>query len=435
MAVGAGVPGSRAVAQGELAVVPIWDRPHRPPWVRALNAVGGLLPRAGARWPRLDPGEIAAAAIRRAGLSDWGGDEFREALEVLVAAFEARDVAHTFGRIFFREFCVRALVNRLKIQADFARHPEILEVPILKPLIISGFPRSGTTLLHRLMSEAPFGRPLLFWELMEPSPPPGDQRRRPDPRIARACRTLRHLDAWAPRIAEAHRYEAEGPEECNSLFVHGLRSSMIAFIFDVPAYFEWLGTQEWIAPYQYMRRQLQLLAWCRPEAHWVLKSPAHLFVLDVLSAVYPDACIVQTHRDPRAVVPSLCSLASGFRGITCERIDLRRLGSEMAESMAVGIEHAVAARAAADPARFLDVTYPQLIADPIGTVRGICEYFGYPFDAEFEARARRRLAGDPRHKHGVHRYSLEQFGLDPVAVDEQFAAYRDWAAAHIRRPI
>jgi hypothetical protein len=435
MAVGAEAPSFRAVARGELAVVPIWHRPYRPHWVRALNAVGGLLRRAGARWPRLDPAEIMAAATRRAGLSDWGGDEFREPLEVLVAAFEARDVAHTFGRLFFREFCVRALVNRLKIQADFARHPEILEVPIRKPLIISGFPRSGSTLLHRLMSEAPFGRSLLFWEQMEPSPPPGAQWRRPDPRIARAYRTLRHLEALAPSTPAAHRYEAEGPEECHGLFVHGLRSSMIPFIFDVPAYFEWLGTQEWIAPYQYMRRQLQLLAWRRPEAHWVLKSPAHLFVLEVLPAVYPDACIVQMHRDPRAVVPSLCSLASGFRGITSERIDWRRLGAEIAETMAIGIERAMAARAAADPARFLDVTYPQLVADPIGTVRGICDYFGYPCTAELEARARRRLAGDPRHKHGVHRYGLEQFGLGPVAVDERFAAYRDWAEAHLRRPI
>jgi len=103
--------------------------------------------------------------------------------------------------------------------------------------------------------------------------------------------------------------------------------------------------------------------------------------------------------------------------------------------MAIGIERALAARAAAHPARYLDVTYPELIADPIGTVRAVCDYFGYPFDTEFEARARRRLAEDPQHKHGVHRYSLEQFGLDPAAVDEQFAAYHDWAAAHLRRPI
>jgi hypothetical protein len=103
--------------------------------------------------------------------------------------------------------------------------------------------------------------------------------------------------------------------------------------------------------------------------------------------------------------------------------------------MAIGIERATAARAAADPARFFDVTYPELIADPIVTVRAVCESFGYPFGAEFEARARRRLAEDVQHQQGVHRYSLEQFGLDPAAVDERFAAYRDWAAAHLRLPI
>jgi len=429
------VAGISEVARGEVAVEPIWERPYRPAWVRALNAAGGLLRRTGARWPRLDPEAIATTASRRAGLSDWGGDEFREPLGILCADVEARGNVHTFGRLFFREFCTQALVNRLKIQADFTRHPEILEAPVRKPLIISGFPRSGTTLLHRLMAEAPFGRPLLFWEQMEPSPPPAVETRRPDPRIKRAYRTLGGLEMLSPRIMAAHRYEPEGPEECHGLFVHGLRSSMISFIFDVPGYFEWMGTQEWVASYQYMRRQLQLLAWRRPEANWILKSPGHLFVLDILAAVYPDACIVQTHRDPRAMVPSLCSLAAALRGISCERIDLRRLGAEMAESMAVGIERAMAARASADPAQFLDVTYPELVADPIGTVRTICEYFGYPFDAEFEARARRRLAEDPQHKHGVHRYSLEQFGLDAAAVDERFAAYRDWAAAHLRRAI
>ncbi|MBX6313202.1 MAG: sulfotransferase [Isosphaeraceae bacterium] len=413
---------------GEEGAAPIWDYPYRPAWVRVLNAVGRVM---GRRWPSLDPEALMAEAQRRAGLSDWGDDSFREGLEVLATSFEEQGHTHTFGRLFFREYCLRMLVNRLKIQDDLKRYPEILEVPIRRPVIITGFPRSGTTLLHRLLAEAPFARSLLFWEALEPSPPPTAETRRTDPRIARARRTLKTLYALSPRLAAAHLYEAESPEECNNLFAHAFRASINAFLFDVPRYFDWLGEQEWIGPYQYMRRQLQLLSWRCPGDHWVLKAPGHIFVIDVLLTIFPDASIIQTHRDPLQMIPSLCSLASAFRGITAERVDLRRLGAELTEVMAVGIERAMKVRASADPARFFDVSYPALVADPIGTVRTLCAHFGYPCDATFETRMRRWLAENPQHKHGVHRYSLEQFGLDPDALNRRFAAYHAWRAAHL----
>jgi hypothetical protein len=421
-------PGKAGV--GPAGLPPIWERPRRPAWMRLLNGVGGALRWCGSPWPALRVEGMLAEAERRARLSDWGDQGFREGLETLVGSFEEQGQAHTFGRLFFREYCVRLLINRLRIQDDLTRHPEILGVPIRRPLIITGFPRSGTTLLHRLLSEAPFARPLLFWESLEPSPPPRAETRRTDPRIARARASVRTLNALAPRIAAAHLFEAEAPEECNNLFAHGFRASYLAFLFDVPRYFEWLGEQEWVEPYRYLRRQLQLLSWRCPGDHWVLKAPGHIFVLDVVRTVFPDASIVQTHRDPLQVIPSLCSLASAFRGITAGRVDLRRLGAEVTEAMAVGIDRALGFRAAAGPARVFDVHYPALLADPIGTARAICRHFDYPFDAAAEERLRRWLAANPQHKHGVHRYSLEQFGLDPAAVSARFAKYSEWLAAN-----
>src|SRR5262249_6825428 len=153
---------------------------------------------------------------------------------------------------------------------DLKRYPEILEVPIRRPLFIAGLPRSGTTLLHRLMCEDPKGRPLLLWESLEPSPPPRAETRRSDPRIARARRVVRILDALSPRIRAAHAFDAESPEECNNFFAQGFVAGINGFLFDVPAYVEWLDEQDLEPGYRNLRRQLQHLSWGTPGDPWLL---------------------------------------------------------------------------------------------------------------------------------------------------------------------
>ena len=175
------------------------DGPDRPVWLRLLNGTGRLLRRLGRRWPRLDPEEFLVAAQRRTGLCDWGGGHFRDGLKVLVESFDRQDTAHTFGRLFFREFCIRLLASRLRVEHDLSRYPEIKNVEICRPLFITGLPRSGTTLLHRLLSQAPGARALRFWETLEPSPPPEKATARSDPRIARARRAIRNLEGAGSR--------------------------------------------------------------------------------------------------------------------------------------------------------------------------------------------------------------------------------------------
>jgi hypothetical protein len=368
------------------------------------------------------------AACHRTGLSDFGDDRFRAGLDALVHSFATQDNTHAFGRLFFREYCVQLLANRLRIEDDLKRHPEILDVPVARPLIITGLPRSGTTLLHRLMSEDPSGRTMLFWEALEPSPSPASATYKTDPRIARARASMELLYHLSPRLATAHEFDAESPEEDNNLFAHEFAAGILGFMFDVPDYTRWLNAQDLVPGYRSMKRQLQLLSWKYRGDHWILKAPAHLFGLDALLEVFPDASIVVTHRDPVQVLPSLCSLAAGFRGMLTDRLDLRRLGSEFVEAMALGPRRAIAARAATSAARYFDVPYERLIADPLGTARDVCDYFGYEFGPEYAARAGRYLAENPQHKHGVHRYRLEDFGLDPSTVNHHFADYRAWLA-------
>jgi hypothetical protein len=193
----------------------------------------------------------------------------------------------------------------------------------------------------------------------------------------------------------------------------------------------WLEDQDPFTLYPYVKQQLQLLSWkCPGGGRWMLKAPAHLYALDALLATFPDACIIQTHRDPCEVMPSLCSLGARMREIVSDRVDRQLLGAELLEAIAKAPQRGMAARAKADidPARFFDVDYRRMLADPIGTVRAAYEYFGDTFDPDFEARARRWLAAHPQNKHGVHRYRLEDFGLDAEKVNQAFADYRDWVA-------
>jgi hypothetical protein len=349
---------------------------------------------------------------------------------VLVESFNAQDTAHAFGRVFFREFCIGLLVNRLKIQADLTRHPEILAVPINRPLFITGLPRSGTTLLHRLMSEDPASRTLLMWETMEPAPAPERATRATDPRIARARRQLALLYRLAPQLATAHEFAAESPEEDNNLHAHAFAAGILGFMFDVPDFVRWLRDQDYCRTYRYVRQQFQLLSWKCPGDYWLLKAPAYLFSLDALLAVFPDARVVMTHRDPFRVVPSVCSLLAAMRGILTDRLDLRRLGAETVEAIGVGPDRALETRARSDPAQFFDVPYNRLVAAPVETVQDVCRHFGYDFSPEYERRARCWLAENPQHKHGVHRYRLGDFGLDEATVDRYFGRYRAWLAHH-----
>ena len=229
-------------------------------------------------------------------------------------------------------------------------------------------------------------------------------------------------------MATAHEVAAESPEEDNYLFARDFHSVMFAHMFDVPDYTRWLRGCDLRPSYHYARRQLQLLSWKYRADHWVLKAPAHLSWLEELLDAFPDASVIVTHRDPLQVVPSWCSLMAGLRRIVSERLDLHRPGAECAEELAWRSERMIAARAALDPARFLDVSYERMVADPISTICEACRHFGYDFSPEYEARARCYISENPRHKHGAHRYRLEDFGLDEASVNRHFADYRDWLA-------
>jgi hypothetical protein len=401
------------------------QRPHRPLPIKLLNTFGGYMMRAGVASRPLADEKLLAAARARTGLGDWGDDSFREPLRLLVDALEREARLTFFGRLAARRWLTQMLVNRLEIRAMQRLHPEIADEPIRRPLFILGLPRTGTTLLHLLFAQDPANRVLRFSEGQAPAFQPAQRRLEPDPRPRKAERELKSLHYLAPQLPAMHLLEANGPQECLVLFTHSFRSMQFEFTYDVPSYSAWLEQQDLAHAYLFYADQLRLLQWRQSGARWVLKTPVHLFGLEALLATFPDAGIVQTHRDPLKVLPSCCSLVGVLRGVTSDRVVPRELGRQFAAKWATGLERALAVRDRVGPDRFCDVHFQELLTDPLVVVRKIYGRFGLPFDAAVEGRMRQALAENPRDKHGVHRYTLGQFELDPVHEARRFAGYCD----------
>jgi len=399
-------------------------RPHRPWEVRLFNWIGRHVWRRDAS-RQLAEASILAAARRRTGLADFGDERFRVPLRRLLQSYREDARLHPVGRVMARHRCIVLATNRLRIQRDLTEHPEILETPVRRPLFVLGLPRTGTTLLYGLLSQDPSARPLLTWQTFWPSPPPGRVDGRPDQRIKRARRAVRLMHRLAPQLPTMHSMDPEGPEECTFLMANTFVSFAFLMSGDLAGYEHWLwesGPEFLPSAYDYYRRLLQLLQWRRPPRRWVLKSPAHLFSLGALLAAFPDGRVVQTHRDPAKVIPSGCSLFAVTRGMFTDEVKPEALGPRFAGGCAKALGRAMAARDHA-PGRVCDVQYADLVADPIGTVRRIYRHFGDEVPAEMEPAMRQWLAQNPRNKHGVHRYDLEQFGLERAQIDGLFGPY------------
>jgi hypothetical protein len=390
-----------------------------------VNRVGGWLRRCGLPISDLSEESVLRAAHRATGLHDWGGDHYRVALRALLEDFAGDERLTFLGRAMARSMLIQYVTNRLRIRADLQRYPEILRGVIRRPLFIVGLPRTGTTLLHHLLAQDSAARPLLFWESVSPSPPPDIRTRDRDPRIKRAERMLARMYRNVPRLSAIHRVDPRGPEECLLL----LRNAFIAdFQIRTPTFQRWLwelSAEDVRRAYEEYREQLLLLQWRCPGDHWVLKAPVHLFGLGALLATFPDACIVQTHRNPLECVPSMCSLVSVLDEIFYDRVDAEEIGRRTTAMLEEHLDRGMKARQSAGPGRFFDLPYQELVADPIAAVRKIYHYFGHEFRPALADKLAAYLAENPQHKHGAHRYSLEDFGLDRDALQARFAAYWD----------
>jgi hypothetical protein len=381
---------------------------------------------------RITPDEVVEEARRRTGLDDPGDVPYREPLAVLADSLERDAGVEGEVREGAREMLIGVMAKRFRLVDDRARHPEIAEQAITAPVVIVGQPRSGSTHLHALLACVAGVRAPQFWEMSSPSPPPERDTYATDPRIDAVQGMLELLPA---ELLVRHPMSATRPEQCNLLNDWSLINQAWMASWDIPTYRDWFLDADYQPAYEAHRRTLQHLQWRHP-GRWVLKYPKHLLSLAELVATYPDAWLVWTHRDPAAVVPSVLSLTGFMRQSNTPDYDPVRFGREWTSIEELTLHRGLAVRDGGGlPAeRNLDVQYVDFMADPVGTVEGICRQVGLPFDEASRDAVQRWLESHPREQHGVHRYSAADFGLDAERLRDRFRFYIDRFDIPLGRP-
>lgn len=400
-----------------------YAHPYRPRMVAWLDRAGEATGAA----DRLRPLSVPAlldAARRRTGLRDFDDEGFLPALEVLVRAI--RDEARlTFtGHAIQHARLVEALSTRLRLAALVTAHPEILASALPPVAVVAGVQRSGTTKLHRLLAADPDNRALRSWEALDPVPRPGEARGEGHRRRRRARLAQGALAYLAPDFRAVHPVEADEPEEDVLLLDLSFMSQTPEATMHVPSYARWLEAQDHAPAYALLRRLLQVLTWQRPGRRWVLKTPEHLEHLDALLAAFPGATIVQTHRDPLETMASFCSMVAHGRGVFSDRVDPYEVGRHwLCKVRRMGLR-ALETRQRY-PERFCDVAYETLVRDPIAEIERIHAFMGEPLGPGARAAMQEADARNVQHRHGVHRYALEDFGLTRADVERELGFLRE----------
>jgi hypothetical protein len=392
--------------------------------IRVINSIDGT----GKGLISLHAPTLLDKARRQTGLDDFGGTGFLEPMRVLLDACEKEGRLTFLGRLVVRADIVQLLATRLRLEEASQRDPAVASTAVRQPLFITGLPRTGTTLLHALLGQDPAHRLPETWEVMYPWSPTAAADDHSDPRIALAESRIRWLSLLAPEFKTIHPIGARLPIECIALTSPSFLSPRFHTLYHVPSYQAWLTQQNLHPAYAFHKRFLQYLQRPGTAKRWVLKAPAHLFSIPELLDVYPDAMIVQTHRDPLTVLASVASLTAELQGAFAHSVDLAEIGAEVVERWAGGLDGVLKLRRS-NPTldgRILDVDYASLVEDPIATVRRLYHRFDMRFTDDLADRMHRFLVANPQGKYGAHRYSLAKFGLDPETLLPRFKEYRDY---------
>jgi hypothetical protein len=393
----------------------------------ALAPPRGAADPPSSRGTPFDEEGLLEEARRRTGLREFGGSGFLAGLRVLLRSLRDEAFLHASGEAAVREDLLRLLGNRLQMAAVFEAHPEITARRVQRPLFVVGLPRTGSSILHELLAQDPGNRAPMTWEVKHPCPPPELATFHSDPRIAAVDAELAQMDGLIPEFKKMHPQAAELPQECLNMTTHEFASSFFSVSYRVPGYQAWLDAADAAPVYAAHHRQLQLLHWRCGPSRWVLKSSSHLWSLGALRAEYPDACIVQTHRDPLKVLASFTSLVTTLRRLYSDRVDAREIAEQQAAFLANGLGRAMAFRDGANlpPEQVIDLHFAAFIRDPVGEIAGIYRHFGRELSAEAAQRMRAFLAENPGDKHGAHRYRFADTALDLATERRRFHAYQE----------
>jgi hypothetical protein len=382
---------------------------------------------------RIARGEIGFAAAEEAlcdaargaaGFPDLGDASYQPGLRRLLDAYDREAKLTPTGRGMVAGELITVLRNRLLAQRALAERPEIRRIEIRRPIFILGLPRTGTTALHHLLGQDPANQVLEFWLAASPKPRPPREQWAGDSAFQESEAFLTAMYQADPSLKAIHLMTADGPEECRHLLQQTFTDDTFECNATIPGYSAWYASQDMLASYARHRDVLRVIGSTTPGRRWVLKYPAHLRHLRALLKTYPDACLVQTHRDPARVLPSLSSLITGWRGLYEEAPDGKAIASWQLELWARTLEDAMAVRRAHDPSLAFDLHFREILADPVGAIARIYTHFGLDLSDDAAHRIRAWHAANPQGKHGEHHYDAADYDLAGGRVEERFAEYR-----------
>jgi len=362
--------------------------------------------------------------LAKAGLNGEIAEGTRPGLAAALAALEAESGLSAEGRkralAQFRDNLSRLAA----IVADRAANPEIAEVKVESPVFILGLPRCGTSILHALIGADPQVRTPLQWEVAAPSPAPEAATFDTDPRADGfdAYVAANFTGAWAD-VLKAHPIGARIPQECGMILETAFQGINPTMLFSLPGYYEWYRKADTRFGYQVHKMWLQHLSWKNPRARWVLKVQEHAYHLPELLNVYPDAVLVQPHRDPVTVMASISRLIEVIRCVSFEAIDRAALGQELLHLWHDGQVASMAWRKANPQVKVLDLRFKDIVADPDAAVRRVYDHARMDFGDEAQAAVSNWWAANPSDKHGQHKYELADYGLTREQVESVYSDY------------
>ena len=368
------------------------------------------------------------ATERSGGLSDFGPDDFRFPMQRLLTALEQEAELNEMGKLNQRERLLGLLVARLRTEEYIRRYPEILEERVGPSFSIIGLGRTGTTMLHRMLSSDDRLFSLRWYESRNPAPLPGDDEGDGvDSRIKEAEAEVEAMLEASPDLIAAHPMDAHAPDEEIMLLEHAFMSGNPEAFCSVPRYARQLEDADARPGYAYLDRLLRFLQWQKKRAgqdadRWVLKTPHHIGFVDVLFETFPDSKVILTHRDPVQTIPSMCSLIHSIRVLNSDRVDAIEIGHQWSSRLVRMMDRCMDIHEKC-PERFMNIQYRDLIADPMTSARQIYDFVDMEWTSEAESGMRKWAVEHAREKRPVHSYTLEQYGFTEESLRRDFARY------------
>jgi hypothetical protein len=321
------------------------------------------------------------------------------------------------------------LKNRLMLADLLARHPEIRDVEIARPMVIAGLPRTGTTHLHNLISSDPALRSLPYWESIQPVPLPAeaDLAGTPeDPRLARTEVGITMINSIAPEFNRMHEMTTWHVHEEIQLLAIDFSTMLFETMAPMPTWRDYYKSHDQTPHYEYMKTVLKACQFLRGGDRWILKSPQHLEQFGPLAATFPDATFLVTHRDPISVMVSMGTMVSYTARSSLSPVDPVMISNYWADRLDDMLNAAMRDRdLLGGPDKSMDIRFDRFMADDLGTIRRIYELAGQPMDDRAEAALADYIASHERDRFGKIIYDTEQIGIDVPTRREQMRAYSE----------